>query len=66
MTKGAGQAILDLMIKTEVLDRDESWYFLDPNRLADLTGTTYQDCMARNFGDTAVSFVLKALEEAER
>jgi hypothetical protein len=37
-------------------------YFLDPDRLAAQTGTSYRDCMARRFGAKAVAFVQRALE----
>ena len=45
MTKGTGQAVLDFMVGERVLSRGGSRYFLDADRLAELTGTTYGDCM---------------------
>ena len=37
-------------------------YFLDEDRLAKLTGTSYQDCMTFRFKKEAIDFVRKALE----
>ena len=64
MTKGTGQAVLDFMVGERVLSRGGSRYFLDADRLAELTGTTYGDCMASRFGSKAIDFVRRALEAA--
>jgi len=65
MTKGAGQAVLDLLIKTGILELKGSMYFLDPGKLAAEAGTNYGDCMARRFGQTTIDFVHRALEMDE-
>ena len=51
------------MMRQQILRRDQSMYFLDPDRLAELADVTYRDCMARNFGQKAVSFVQAALSD---
>lgn len=62
MTKGTGQAVLDLMIADGIVSRVQARYHLDTGRLAELIGTTYADCMAYRFGPRAISFVQRALE----
>jgi hypothetical protein len=62
MTKGAGNAVLRLLVADGILSLQGSMYFLDPDRLAAQTGTSYRDCMARRFGAKAVAFVQRALE----
>ncbi len=61
MTKGPGRAVLRHMEETGILTRQQPMYFLDPQRLSELTGTSYADCMARRFGEKAVSFVREAM-----
>ena len=61
MTKGTGQYVLRLMVAKEILELNNSMYFLDSNRLADLTGLTYMDCMNWRFGRQAMEFVRMAL-----
>jgi hypothetical protein len=62
MTKGSGKAILDLLVFDRILGLSGSMYVLDPDRLGKLTGTTYIDSMNRNFGEGAISFVMRALK----
>ena len=62
MTKGTGQAVLDLMVEEGILDRRQTRYFLNIDRLSELTGATYVDCAMRRFSDKAIAFVQKALE----
>ena len=64
MTKGAGQAVLDLMVSERILTLKGRWYFLDAARLTSLTGTTYADCMTSRFGTKAIAFVQRALEHS--
>lgn len=65
MTKGTGQAVLDLMIADGIVSRVQARYHLDTGRLAELTETTYADCMAYRFGPKAISFVQRALENID-
>ena len=62
MTKGTGQAVLDLMVEEGILNRSQTRYFLKIDRLSELTGATYVDCAMRRFNDKAIAFVQKALE----
>ena len=62
MTKGTGQAVLDLMVEKGILNRIQMRYFLNIARLSELTGATYVDCAMRRFSDKAIAFVRKALE----
>ena len=57
MTKGSGKAILELLVSDKILTLSGSMYYLDPVRLGKITGTTYIDCMNRNFGEGAIAFV---------
>jgi hypothetical protein len=61
MTKGSGQAVLDLLLSDGILSVAGNMYVLDPDRLAARAGTTYTDCMARRFSDKAIEFVRRAL-----
>ena len=61
MTKGTGQAVLELMLAKGILSLRESMYFLDADNLAALTGLSYLDCMECRFGEKAVEFVKEAL-----
>ncbi len=61
MTKGAGRAILDHMLRCGVVSTDGSMYTLHPSALAENAGLSYGMCMSRNFPDKAVQFVQDAL-----
>lgn len=61
MTKGSGQAILDLLCHDRVLSIDGPMYVLDQDRLTDCVGINYTDCMTRRFSEKAVAFVRRAL-----
>ena len=61
MTKGPGREILNAMVRRRILTREQSMYFLDAGRLAELTGVTYVDCMAGRFPPEAVTFVRRAI-----
>ena len=62
MTKGTGQAVLDLMVKEGILSLEHPRYFLDQAKLAEVIGVTYHDCMAWHFGQQAVEFIQRALQ----
>ena len=62
MTKGAGQAVLDLMINEGILSLEQLRYFLNQDKLSEVTGMHYHDCMASRFDQRAVDFVQRALE----
>ena len=66
MTKGTGQAVLDEMLKTGIVSRDQTRYNLDAGRLGELTETTYRECMTYQFGPKAVAFVHEALNANRR
>ena len=61
MIKGAGQAVLDAMLEAGIVTRDQARYYLHTGPLGELTGTTYESCMAYQFGPKAVAFVETAL-----
>ena len=61
MTKGVGRAVLTHLIGTGILTPDGSMYTLHPNTLADVAGTSYGPCMAREFSDKAVAFAEAAI-----
>lgn len=62
MTKGAGRAILDLMIEDKILSLQGSQYHLDPEQLSARAGTTYRECMARRFRPKTIAFAQRALD----
>ncbi len=62
MIKGSGQFVLNLLKREDIVSLENSKYFLDPARLAEVTGTTYADCAARRFEQKAVDFIQAALE----
>ena len=61
MTKGTGQTVLELMLKTGIVTRDQARYYLHTGLLGDLADTTYGDCMTYQFGPKAIAFVQRAL-----
>ena len=61
MTKGTGQAVLDLMRSEEIVSVDDSMYFLNVDRLSEETALSYLDCMEFRFGAKAVEFVRRAI-----
>ena len=64
MTKGSGDAVLQLLLVEKVLSLEGQMYFLNPDRLMAQTGATHADCLARRFGAEAVAFAGRALETA--
>ncbi len=65
MTKGAGQKVLDLMVDKGILSLQGRLYYLNVEKLAELTGTTYHACVARHFDQKAIFFIREALENSE-
>lgn len=61
MTKGAGQAVLNQLVREGVLHLDGPMYVLDPQKLGSIVGTTYADSMAFAFGPSTISFVKRAI-----
>ena len=61
MTKGTGRAVLSLMLETGIVYQYQGWYFLNADRLGEVTGTNYGDCMTFQFGPKTIEFVRKAL-----
>ena len=61
MTKGTGQAVLELMLQENILSYSDSMYFLEADNLAAHTGLSYIDCMQCRFGAQAIEFVRKAI-----
>ena len=62
MIKGSGEFVLQLLIREGIIHLEHPRYFLDPARLAEITGTTYSDCAARRFEQKAIDFIQAALE----
>jgi hypothetical protein len=61
MLKGSGQFVLDILIRESIVRLEYPRYFLNPVRLADVTGATYADCAARHFGQRTIDFMQAAL-----
>lgn len=61
MTKGSGAAVLKLLLDTKILSLNGSMYFLNPDLLGELAGTSYAECMNRRFNDSTVKFIKRAL-----
>lgn len=66
MTKGAGAAVLKLMLSEQILSLNGSMYFLDPDRLGKLTGASYADCMTRQFNAATIDFIKRSLPGTAR
>ena len=65
MTKGTGQTVLNAMVETGIVTRDQARYYLQTGPLGELTGTTYGDCMSYQFGPKATAFIQEALAKAK-
>ncbi len=61
MTKGTGQAVLDLLKAEGIITLVGSMYFLDADKLGATAGATYADCAARQFGQQTMAFLGRAL-----
>lgn len=64
MIKGSGQSVLNLLAQEGIISLERPRYFLDPARLAEVTGANYTDCAARRFGPKAIAFIQRALEDS--
>ncbi|GLT12718.1 hypothetical protein GCM10007928_49510 [Sulfitobacter porphyrae] len=60
MTKGAGRAVLNHMLRCGVVSTDGSMSTLHPSALAEKAGVSYGMCMSRDFPDKAVQCVQDA------
>ena len=65
MIKGTGQAVLEAMLEAGIVTRDQARYYLDADKLGELTETNYGGCMAYQFGPKVIAFVEEALESTE-
>lgn len=61
MTKGTGNAVLELILRDKILSYRDPMYFLDADNLAAHTGLSYIDCMECQFGAQAIVFVRRAI-----
>ncbi len=61
MTKGLGQAVLELMLQTDILNYSDSMYYLNPDILATHTGLSYIDFMECRYSPEAIEFVRQAI-----
>lgn len=64
MIKGSGQSVLNFLAQERIISLERPRYFLDPARLAEVTGANYTDCVARHFGPKAIDFIQRALEDS--
>lgn len=61
MTKGTGQAVLDLLVDEKIISLHGPMYHLDPKLLGEVAGAAYADVVKRNFNDRTIAFVRRAL-----
>lgn len=63
MAKGTGKDVFEAMVAHGILSKDSNrdMYYLDPDKLFNLTGVTYKDCMAGRLGQKAAEFVQAAI-----
>ena len=64
MTKGTGQFVLGLLTQEGIVSPGRPQYYLNPNRLAEVTGMNYAQFVARSFEDKAIDFIQEALKNA--
>ena len=58
MTRGdLGERLRAALLRDKVLSRNGDFYFLDPDRLGELLGTTYQDIKAMRFSTKCDSYL---------
>ena len=62
MTKGAGAAVLDALVKEGILTLEGKWYILNTDALGEKLGIHYVDCHAYRFGPATMDFVRRALD----
>jgi hypothetical protein len=64
MTKGVGLAVLNHMKTTRILTQRgaaDPMYILNPDRLGEISGATYAQCMAHEFNEKTIEFVRDAI-----
>jgi len=63
MTKGTGQAVLDLLVAERIvhLSLVDAMYYLNPDVLGSKANATYKDCMEHQFNDETIAFIRRAL-----
>lgn len=61
MTKGTGQAVLQLLVSDKILTLTGPMYFLNPDLLGKLADTSYVESMARRFKPGTLAYVQRAL-----
>ena len=64
MTKGTGQFVLALLAQEGIVALEHPRYYLDPARLAEVTGMNYGQFVAHSFEKKAIDFVQAALESS--
>jgi len=62
MTKGTGQAVLNLLRSENILSLEGHMYYLDPAKLGEVAGVSYFDCMSKKFNQKVVGFVSKIFQ----
>ena len=62
MIKGTGAIVLESLLDADIVTRYQGRYYLHTDRLGELTGTNYEDCVKSQFGPKAIAFIKKALE----
>ena len=61
-TQGLGQSVLEQLLSEEILYRDGRMYFLDPDKLAHITGLTFHDVRTTDYSDLTIDFLNRAIE----
>ena len=61
MVKGTGQAVLQLMLESRIVSRNQARYSLSTDRLGELTSMSYSDFLTRNFTSEAIDFIATAV-----
>ena len=60
MTRGdLGERLRAALMRDKILSRKGDFYFLDPGRLGELVGTTYQDIKAMRFSAKCDNYLRK-------
>lgn len=65
MTKGAGKAVLNSLLAQGVVSLSQEWYFLHPDKLSEMTGTSYLDFENYRYDSKAREFVRSAIGSVE-
>lgn len=62
MTKGVGQVVLDALVRNGVLTLDRSMYYLDPDALKNQVGSSYHDCVRKQYSPQTIDFIRTILD----